>query len=194
MRRKEIQRETNETRIRVFMNLDGTGKSMLETGIGFLDHLLTLFAFHAGIDLEIKAAGDLQVDDHHTVEDIGIVVGQVLKSLTGDKKGMARYGFFLLPMDEVLARSVIDLSGRAYLIFEAEFRREKIAALATENIEEFFKALVREAGLTLHLEILRSGNDHHQAEALFKCFGRALQIAVAKEKNGKIPSTKGTLK
>ncbi|HDL18234.1 MAG TPA: imidazoleglycerol-phosphate dehydratase HisB [Bacteroidetes bacterium] len=191
MRRKEILRKTNETRIRVSMNLDGTGKSAIETGVGFLDHLLALFAFHAGIDLEIEAAGDLQTDDHHIVEDIGIVMGQVLRALADDKKGLARYGYFLLPMDEVLARSVIDLSGRAYLVFAAEFRRENIGALATENIEEFFKALVREAELTLHLEILRPGNDHHQAEALFKCFGRALQTAVAKEKNGRIPSTKG---
>ncbi len=192
MRTAKIKRSTNETEIWLTLNLDGKGKSEINTGIGFLDHMLTLFAFHAGIDLQITAKGDLGVDDHHTVEDVGIVLGQALLRALGDRKGVRRYGFFILPMDEVLARSAVDLSGRSFLRLNAAFQRVQIGDFATENIREFFQALVRESGITLHLEILAPGNEHHQAEALFKAFGRALRQAVQIESD-EIPSTKGKL-
>ena len=193
MRKTEISRKTQETDIQLTLNLDGTGQYDIQTGIGFLDHMLSLFAFHAGFDLTLHAKGDLEVDDHHTVEDIGIVLGQAFRKVFGDKKGINRYGFFLLPMDEVLARAVVDISGRYFLYFQAQFKREKIGDLATENVKEFFQAFVRESGATLHLEILTFGNDHHQAEALFKSFGRALKSAVQITGSKQIPSTKGEL-
>lgn len=193
MRKAEIQRKTRETDIQVALNLDGSGQYDINTGIGFFDHLLSLFAFHASFDLQLQAQGDLAVDDHHTVEDVGIVLGQALRKAPGDARGIQRYGFFLLPMDEVLARAVVDISGRSFLQFQAQFSREKINDLATENILEFFRALVREAGITLHLEILTAGNDHHQAEALFKCFGRSLRDALMLDPSHRIPSTKGQL-
>ena len=193
MRKTTVSRQTKETQIELSLNLDGNGKCSVTTGVGFLDHMLTLLAFHAGMDLDLRMQGDLAVDDHHTIEDAGIVFGQALRQLIGDKTGLARYGFFILPMDEVLARAVIDLSGRAYCHFAAQFKRNQLGGLATENIEEFFSALVRESAMTLHLEILSPGNDHHQAEALFKCFGRALREAVRMNARAGIPSTKGLL-
>lgn len=193
MRKAEIHRQTRETDVQISLNLDGSGQFNINTGIGFFDHLLSLFAFHASFDLQLKAAGDLRIDDHHTVEDVGIVLGLALQKALGEARGVQRYGFFLLPMDEVLARAVVDLSGRAFLHFQAQFSREKVNDLATENILEFFRALVRAAGLTMHLEVLTAGNDHHQAEALFKCFGRSLKDAVRLGLDDQIPSTKGQL-
>ena len=193
MREIKLERKTTETVIKLLLNLDGTGKVKIQTGIGIFDHMLTLFAFHAGFDLDLNAKGDLEVDDHHTVEDVGIILGQAFRQLLADKKGINRYGFFILPMDEVLARAVIDLNGRANLCFHAQFNRKKIGELATENIEEYFRAFVRESASTVHLEILTPGNAHHQAEALFKCFGRAIKEAVRISNSNQIPSTKGKL-
>ena len=191
-RKVKITRKTSETEVVLELNLDGAGNVAVRSGIGFFDHLLTLMAFHARMDLTLSARGDLHVDDHHTVEDVGICLGRALDQALGDRSGISRYGFFLLPMDEVLARAVLDLSGRAWLRYQAEFGRPVIGSLATENLEEFFRALVREARCTLHLEILTPGSEHHQAEALFKAFGRALRQALSLTGQG-VPSTKGKL-
>jgi len=193
MRKTTKSRETGETNVTVTLNLDGQGKTAIDTGIPFLDHMLTLFGFHGSFDLEIRASGDLDVDDHHTVEDVGIVLGGALKELIGQNAGLVRYGTFLLPMDEVLARVAIDISGRSYLHYSAEYSREKVGTLSTENVQEFFRALVRESGITLHLDILTPGNDHHQVESLFKGFGRALRIAVTDDPSQKVTSTKGVI-
>lgn len=192
MRKAEVKRQSLESNVRVLINLDGTGKAKIKTGIGFFDHMLSLLAFHAKLDLEVEASGDLYVDDHHTVEDIGIVFGQALKEALGDRKGIARYGSFLLPMDEVLARAVLDISGRSTLVFRVKFTNERIGELATEMIKEFFLALVDQAGLTLHLEVFYGENNHHIAEAIYKAFGRALQQAFRLE-GTEIPSSKGLL-
>ena len=191
-RRAVVERETKETKIRAEIDLDGGGQIQISTGIGFLDHLLELFAFHAGIGLNLAAKGDLHVDDHHTVEDVGIVLGKALREALGDRRGIERYGFCVLPMDEVLARAAVDVSGRSVLRYQARFERLAIGGFATENVPEFFRALVRESRITLHLEILNPGNEHHQAEALFKAFGRALRAAVRISGEG-VASTKGTL-
>ncbi len=190
MREASLKRESSESRIEVNLNLDGTGKSEIATGVGFFDHMLALFAFNAKIDLGLKARGDLNVDDHHTVEDVGIVLGQALKQALGEKKGIARYGYSLLPMDEALARVVLDISGRPFLVFSATFTKEQLGDLATEMIKEFFRALSVWAGLTLHMEIIYGVNNHHMAEALFKCFGQAL-FQAKKETGSIVPSTKG---
>ena len=192
MRKAEVKRQSLESNVRVLINLDGTGKAKIKTGIGFFDHMLSLLAFHAKLDLEVEASGDLYVDDHHTVEDIGIVFGQALKEALGDRKGIARYGSFLLPMDEVLARAVLDISGRSTLVFRVKFTNERIGELATEIIKEFFLALVDQAGLTLHLEVFYGENNHHIAEAIYKAFGRTLQQAFKLE-GTEIPSSKGLL-
>lgn len=193
MREATIKRETTESKIEITLNLDGEGNANIDTGIPFFDHMLNQLAFHGKVDLEISAKGDLEVDDHHTVEDVGIVFGQVLLKCLGDKMGMVRYGSFLLPMDEVLARVVLDASGRSYLRYNVEYQREKIGTLSTENVLEFFRAVVRESRITVHIDILESGNDHHQVEAIFKGFARALRQAVRIDENSGIPSTKGTL-
>ena len=192
MRKAEIKRQSLESDVRVLIDLDGNGKAKVKTGIGFFDHMLSLLAFHAKLDLEVEARGDLFVDDHHTVEDIGIVFGQALKEALGDRKGIARYGSFLLPMDEVLARAVLDISGRSNLVYRVKFTNERIGELATEMIKEFFQAVVNQAGLTLHLEVFYGENNHHIAEAIFKAFGRALQQAFRQEGTD-IPSSKGLL-
>ncbi len=192
MRTAEITRETKETTISCCLDLDGSGNAEIRTGIGFLDHMLELLAFHSGMDLRLDADGDLDVDDHHTVEDCGIVLGTAFRKALGERRGINRYGFFTLPMDESLAESVIDISGRPYLVFQGEFRREMIGLLATEMIEEFLRAFAVSAGVTLHVRILYGSNDHHKAEAVFKSLGRALRQAV--NVNGdQIPSTKGSL-
>ncbi len=193
MRKVAIQRKTGETEIELALNLDGSGKSDVKTGVAFLDHMLTLFAFHGNFDLEISATGDLDVEDHHTVEDVGIVLGQAIQQAFAKDQGFVRYGAFLLPMDEVLARVVVDASGRAFLHFDAAFQREMLGTLATENVEEFFRALVRESKMTLHIDILRPGNDHHQVEAIFKGLGRALKQAAVLDPDTDIASTKGVL-
>jgi imidazoleglycerol-phosphate dehydratase len=192
MRKAEIKRQSLESDVRVLIDLDGNGKAKVKTGIGFFDHMLSLLAFHAKLDLEVEARGDLFVDDHHTVEDIGIVFGQALKEALGDRKGIVRYGSFLLPMDEVLARAVLDISGRSNLVYRVKFTNERIGELATEMIKEFFQAVVNQAGLTLHLEVFYGENNHHIAEAIFKAFGRALQQAFRQEGTD-IPSSKGLL-
>ena len=191
-RKSLIERKTNETSILCDFNLDGQGKSDIDTGVGFLNHMLDLMCFHGKFDLKLKVLGDLCVDDHHTVEDIAICLGQAFKEALGDKKGISRYGTVFLPMDETLARVVIDISNRPYLVYNCEFNREKLGTLDTQNIKEFFKNFTNEAKLTMHLDLLYGENDHHKAEALFKGFGRCLRIS-AEVVSDILPSTKGVL-
>ena len=177
MRSATIQRKTAETDISLALALDGTGESDIRTGCGFLDHMLTLFARHARFDLRVRCTGDTQVDDHHTVEDIGIALGQALYAALGDKRGVRRYGQRLLPMDETLALVAVDLSGRAYLGFDAPMPAQKVGTFDTELVGEFFLALVREAALTLHIRLLAGANTHHVIEGIFKGVARALREA-----------------
>lgn len=189
-----VVRTTKETDILVTIDLDGSGKTEIHTGIGFFDHMLSGFARHGLFDLTVQVTGDLDVDCHHTVEDTGIVLGQAIAQALGDKKGIHRYGHFLLPMDETLALSAIDLSGRPYLVFDAEFPSAHIKEMDTEMFREFFYAVSYSAAMNLHLKILYGSNSHHMAEALFKAFGKALDIAVSEEPRMKdIWSTKGSL-
>jgi len=194
-RTSKIERKTNETQIVLSLNLDGTGKSELKTGIGFFDHMLDQIARHGMIDMTLEANGDLEIDDHHTVEDVGIVFGQALAESIGDKTGIKRYGSAYVPLDESLSRVVIDLSGRAHLSFEASFSRALIGEFETELVREFFQAVVNNAAMTLHIDNLRGINSHHIAETIFKAFGRALRIALENDSrmSGTIPSTKGSL-
>ena len=191
-RTAQLNRKTNETNIEVKINLDGSKTIDIQTGIGFFDHMLTLFAFQAGMDLTVKAEGDLYVDDHHTIEDVGITLGQAFNQAISDKKGINRYAYSLLPMDEALSRIVIDISNRPFLVYNVALKREKLGLLDTQNIKEFFKAFVQEARITLHLESLYGENDHHIVESLFKGFGRALKDAITIVSN-EVPSTKGVL-
>jgi imidazoleglycerol-phosphate dehydratase len=195
MRTATIQRTTAETDISLSLNLDGSGKGELSTGIGFLDHMLSLFARHGRVDLLVSCKGDTLVDDHHSAEDIGIALGEALKAALGDKRGIRRYGSLLLPMDEALVLCAIDLSGRATLRYRASIPSQKIGTFDTELISEFFLALTRAAGITLHLQQLDGENSHHIAEAMFKAFGRALKEAVSIDPDAadEIPSTKGVL-
>lgn len=195
LRTAEVSRKTQETAIDVRINLDGTGRSEIDTGIGFLDHMLDQIARHGLVDLTISAKGDLQVDGHHTVEDIGITLGQALLQALGDKRGIRRYGFAYVPLDEALSRVVIDLSGRPGLVFEDPFTAPMIGELDTQLIREFFQGFVNHAQVTLHIDNLRGINAHHQAETIFKAFGRALRMALEPDPrmSGVIPSTKGTL-
>ena len=195
MRNSYIERKTAETDIKLSLDLDGGGKSKIDTGCGFLDHMLTLFASHGRFDLEIKCKGDTNVDYHHTTEDIGIALGQAFKEALGDKKGIARYGFMILPMDEALILSAVDISGRAYLNFNAEFKTEKIGDFDTELVKEFFYGFSRSSDMTLHIKMFEGENSHHLAEAIFKGTARALRQAVSIDQSFKneIPSTKGTL-
>lgn len=187
-------RTTKETDIKLTLNLDGTGKTNIRTGIGFFDHMLDGFARHGLFDLDLDVKGDLEVDCHHTIEDTGIVLGQAILEALGDKKGIKRYGSFLLPMDETLALCAVDLSGRPYLNFQADFTVEKIEDLDTEMFREFFYAVSYAAAMNLHLKILDAGNNHHMAEALFKAFGKALDMATMEEPRMKdVWSTKGSL-
>ena len=189
-----IQRKTKETDITVSINLDGTGKSNINTGIGFFDHMLEGFAKHGFFDLECKVEGDLHVDGHHTVEDTGIVLGQAIKEAIGDKKGIRRYGYFILPMDESLALSAVDLCGRPYLQFDCNFTTEKVGDLETELIREFFYAVSYSAGMNLHIKMLTEGNNHHMIEAMFKAFAKALDTATSyDERVTDVLSTKGSL-
>lgn len=192
MRSVSKTRETKETSISVSLNLDGSGKSNIETGIGFFDHMLTLFAFHSGFDLDVKAKGDLYVDDHHTIEDIGILLGNCLREALGDRKGIQRYGNFMMPMDETLCNVTLDISGRPYLVYHCELTREKIGDYSCEMTEEFLRALAVQAGLTLHVNVLYGTNNHHMVEAIFKALGRALKEAVSIT-GTEIPSSKGVL-
>jgi len=190
----KIERKTKETDIKLTINLDGEGKTDIHTGIGFFDHMLDGFARHGLFDLELNVKGDLDVDCHHTIEDTGIVLGKAIAEALGEKKGIKRYGSFMIPMDETLALCAIDLSGRPYLNFQADFTVEKLEAFDTEMFREFFYAVSYSAGMNLHLKIMDGGNNHHMAEALFKSFGRALDMATMEEPRMKdVWSTKGSL-
>lgn len=192
-RKVKFDRKTNETDVTVELNLDKASKPSISTTIGFLDHMLDLFAVHAGITLKIKASGDTHIDDHHLVEDTGITIGKALKEAIGDKKGITRYGHFLLPMDEALSYVALDLSGRFYLSYEADIKFQK-TGFNYDLIQEFFYALACNAGITLHIKMIKGRNNHHIAESMFKGFGRALGQAVSYSKGKKmIPSTKGVL-
>ena len=195
MRSAEIKRTTAETSIELKLNLDGTGAGKIETGVGFMDHMLTLFARHARMDLSVCCKGDTVVDDHHSVEDIGICLGMAIAQAIDDKRGIKRYGSMLLPMDEALVLCALDLSGRSCLRYQAQIPSQKIGTFDTELVEEFFLGLTRSAGLTLHLRQMDGTNSHHIVEAMFKAFGRALREAVSIDEslNGEIPSTKGVL-
>ena len=194
-RRAEINRETAETAIRVALDLDGSGRAEIATGVGFLDHMLTALARHSLIDMAIAAKGDLHIDFHHTAEDVGIVIGQALRKALGDKRGIRRYGAALLPMDEALAECAIDISGRPFLAWSVPFARDKVGEMDTELFEEFFRALAFKAGITMHMTLKAGTNAHHVAEACFKAAARALRQATEPDPRagGAIPSTKGVL-
>lgn len=189
-----IERNTKETQIKLSINLDGEGKAHVDTGVGFFNHMLTLLAFHSGIDLDVKAKGDLDVCDHHLVEDVGIALGKCFLDALKDKKGIKRYGTFFVPMDESLAQVSIDISGRSFLVFDCTFNRESIGNFSTEMTEEFFRSFAFNSMITLHCKVLYGENDHHKIEALFKAFGRALKEAKTIDENNMVlPSTKGML-
>ena len=194
-RTAEVTRKTAETNIRVAVNLDGTGQSKLATGIGFLDHMIDQIARHGLIDLDIQCEGDLHIDGHHTVEDIGITLGQAFAKAVGDKKGIRRYGHAYVPLDEALSRVVVDFSGRPGLHMEVKFTSGMIGALDTQLVFEFFQGFVNHAGVTLHIDNLKGVNAHHQCETIFKAFARALRAALELDPRaaGVIPSTKGSL-
>ena len=195
MRKAHIQRRTNETSIDLTLDLDGSGTSHIRTGVGFLDHMLDLFTRHALFDLDVTVDGDLHIDQHHSVEDCGIVLGQAFKMALQDKKGITRYGDCLLPMDETLTRTAVDVSGRPFLVFKTQFPHEKIGQFDTELVQEWFQAFAMNAGITLHNETLHGFNSHHIAESCFKGLARALRQAVAQDprEQNRIPSTKGVL-
>jgi imidazoleglycerol-phosphate dehydratase len=195
MRSAKIERNTNETQITVAINLDGTGKANFDTGVPFLEHMLDQICRHGMLDLDVKAKGDLEIDAHHTVEDIGITLGQAINKAIGDKKGIRRYGSAYVPLDEALSRVVIDFSGRPGLIYEIPFTKKTVGQFDVELFAEFFQGFVNHAQVTLHIDNLRGKNAHHQIETVFKAFGRALRMAIEKDErmSGSIPSTKGSL-
>lgn len=198
-RTARISRETGETRIYLQISLDGEGKTEISTGVGFLDHMLNLLAWHSGMDLEVKAEGDLCVDAHHTVEDVGIVMGRALAEALGDKRGIERYGYFLLPMDDTLVAASLDLGGRFWYVSDYRPVRDSLGEMPADMVNHFFYSLADEARMNLHFKFMNEGdNEHHKVEAMFKAFGRALRQAVSincssNEDSGRIPSTKGTL-
>ncbi len=193
-RTAKIERKTTETSITMELGLDGSGKALTDTGIGFMDHMLEGFAKHGFFDLRCNVQGDLQVDGHHTVEDMGIVLGQAIKEAAGDKKGIKRYGFFILPMDDALALCAVDLCGRPYFDFDGSFHTERVGDLDTALIREFFYAISYSAGMNLHIKMLAGHNDHHMIEAIFKAFAKALDLAVAiDDRMSGVLSTKGKL-
>lgn len=193
-RSAEISRKTKETDILMNLNIDGSGKAEISTGIGFFDHMLEGFSKHGFFDLTCKVNGDLNVDGHHSVEDAGIVLGQAIKEAVGDKKGIRRYGYFILPMDEVLALCAVDLCGRPYLQFDCDFTTNKVGDLETELVREFFYAVSYSAGMNLHIKVITPGNNHHMIEAMFKAFGKALDMATGMdERITDVLSTKGSL-
>ncbi len=195
MRQADISRNTLETQVRVRLDLDGSGQCRFASGVPFLDHMLEQVARHGQFDLEVEAKGDLHIDAHHTVEDIGITLGQALAAALGDKKGLGRYGHAYVPLDEALSRVVVDLSGRPGLVFGVDFTRATIGSFDVDLVREFFQGLVNHALITLHIDNLRGENAHHQAESVFKAFGRALRMAVEPDARsaGRVPSTKGAL-
>jgi len=193
-RTAQIDRKTKETKVSLALNLDGTGKAAIHTGVGFFDHMLDLLSRHSLMDLAVTAEGDLQVDSHHTVEDVGIVVGQAIERAVGDKRGINRYGWAIVPMDESLAQVAVDLSGRSAFVFNVEFKSESIGSFPVELVEEFFKALCTNAKLNLHITVPYGTNNHHISEAIFKATARALRQAVTHDpRNNDVPSTKGSL-
>lgn len=194
MREASVERNTKETQIKLKLNLDGTGLSDITTGVGFFDHMLDGFTRHGLFDLALRVSGDLQVDDHHTIEDTGIVLGTAITEAAGDKKGIRRYGSCILPMDEALVLCAVDLSGRPYLSFDGAFTADKIGDMASEMVREFFYAVSYSAKMNLHLKVLTPGNNHHVAEAMFKSFAKALDMAVSYDSRiTDVLSTKGTL-
>lgn len=194
IRSAHCKRKTKETDIDLMFTIDGSGQSSITTDIGFFDHMLDGFARHGLFDLDVTVKGDLLVDCHHTIEDCGIVLGEAIKQAVGDKKGICRYGSCILPMDETLVLCAIDLSGRPYLSFDAEFTTNRIGYMDTEMIREFFYAISYSAGMNLHIQVLKAGNNHHMAEAMFKAFAKALDAATTKDPRiADIPSTKGSL-
>lgn len=192
MRKVTISRNTNETKIQIDLNIDGSGITEINTGVGFLDHMLTLFGFHGKFDLNIKCSGDLNTGTHHTSEDVGIALGQAFTKALGDKRGIERFGFAYLPMDEALARVVLDLSGRPCLVYNLDFKTGQIGTMATEDFREFFQGFANNCLCNLHIELLYGENDHHKIEAAFKGFGRAMKKAV-EVTSGSLQSTKGAL-
>ncbi len=195
MRRAAVKRQTNETSVEVEVDLDGTGVGRIETGVGFLDHMLDQVARHGMMDLTVKAAGDLHIDDHHTTEDTGIALGQAIREALGDKRGITRYADVHLPMDETLTRVALDFSGRPFVVFRTRFSRDKIGSFDTELVREFFQALAMHGHMTLHIETLYGQNDHHIAESCFKGVARALRQAMSIDERSRdrVPSTKGSL-
>ncbi|RME75107.1 MAG: imidazoleglycerol-phosphate dehydratase HisB [Planctomycetota bacterium] len=193
MRRAERRRETRETRVAASLTLDGRGEIEIETGVGFLDHLLTALAVHAGFDLRLHAKGDLEIDDHHTAEDCAIVLGELLREALGNRRGIARFGHAFAPMDEALARAAVDLSGRPHATIALGLRRERLGTLSCENVPHVLATLAQRAAMALHVDVLRGDNDHHRAEAAFKATALALRQAVARTGSDRIPSTKGVL-
>lgn len=195
MRQAEVSRDTLETRITVRVDLDGCGKANFATGVPFLDHMLDQIARHGAIDLDVRAEGDTHIDDHHTVEDVGITVGQAFAKALGDKKGIRRYGHAYVPLDEALSRVVVDFSGRPGLHYFVSYTRARIGNFDVDLVREFFQGFVNHAGVTLHIDNLRGDNAHHQCETIFKAFGRALRMAAERDERvaGTIPSTKGAL-
>lgn len=195
MRSAVLERKTSETQIKLSLDIDGSGTSEISSGIGFLDHMLTLFAKHSGFNLEVSCTGDTYVDDHHSCEDIGIVLGSALREALGDKRGISRYGDIILPMDEALILCACDVSGRSCLVFDADFPTEKIGSFDTELVQEFFEAFTRSSGITLHIRKLSGANSHHIAEGIFKAFARCLAKAcgIAEKRKDEIPSTKGVI-
>ena len=192
MRYAQLERQTKETKIKCMINLDGRGNSDIDTGIGYFDHMLESFTVHSGFDLGLVCKGDIEVDNHHTIEDVGIVLGRAFARAVGDKNGIARYGNFMIPMDESLATCVVDISGREYLVFDCDFRAEKIGDMDTQMVVEFFRAFTSNAMITLHLNAVYGENDHHKCEALFKAFAHALRTATGLT-GGNVLSSKGTL-
>ena len=194
-RKTSLQRKTNETEIKIELNIDGKGKTDISTSIPFFDHFLNNFAKHGLFDLKIRANGDIEIDQHHTVEDIGICLGEAFKKALGDKKGINRTGYFVFPLDEALSVVAIDISGRAFLNFDCKFKKEKIGDLDSDLIKEFFWGFVRHLEATLHIRVLYGEDEHHKAESIFKAFGKAMKIACSKEKRilKELPSTKGLI-
>lgn len=193
-RSAEIQRKTNETDIAMSLNIDGSGKADINTGIGFFDHMLNSFARHGFFDLSLKVKGDLYVDSHHTIEDTGIVLGEAIKKALNDKKGIKRYGYFILPMDETLVLTSLDLSGRPYLVFDAEFSTDRVGDYDTEMVKEFFYAVSYAAGMNLHIKVLSGSNNHHIIEGIYKAFAKALDEATSFDARIiDVLSTKGSL-
>lgn len=192
MRRGFVERDTLETKIKVNLDLDGNGKAEIDTGVGFLDHMLTLMAFHGKFDLTVIAKGDLYVDDHHTIEDIGICIGKAFKDAIGDRKGIRRYSTVYIPMDESLAYTSLDISNRPYLVFNVNFTNEKVGNMSTQMFKEFFRAFVNESRITLHINLIYGENDHHKIEAVFKSFAMALKEG-SEVISDDISSSKGVL-